>query len=230
LIKTLQEKVDHLTKQANYAAGSYRIIEKLEREIEDLKKKEEKVQTSEGADIYEVLEKDMAKGIEMVVERTLKKEREKVKQEEQISQIERERNEQMKLLEENQQKVLQKHPELSDITSEKTKAWFEVLKEHPEYKTNYLGPILAMRDMEDKLKEHTGESETNTKDEIDKEVNRRLRAQASSIPKGKSHLLENEIVLTKEQKELCDRNNWDYKVYAKTLKRLLGEKQVEVTE
>ena len=224
-----KDELDKMKKQINYASGSYRIIEKLEREIEDLKRAKPPAESAgrneedDISGINKLLEEDLVAGIDKIVERKLKIAEGKRKETEQLYEMEQERNKQVKLLHINQNKVLEKHPELADVTSEKSRIWMKILEEHPEYKTNYLGPISAMRDMEDVLSK--GKKDDT---DIEREIVRRKRVEQTTIsPGNRSTVKSNEVVLSKEQKELCDLHNWDYKTYARTLKRFSGEKKVE---
>lgn len=54
-------------------------------------------------------------------------------------------------LDESKNKVLQRHPELADATTEKGKIYLNILEKNPDYLTMNKGPVLAMRDMEDEM-------------------------------------------------------------------------------
>ncbi len=114
----------------------------------------------------------------------------------------------------NQKTVMAKHPELNDEDSIKTQTYRQILQEKPQYLNNVYGPILAMRDMEDKLRE-SGVVDNATKQVVDKEIARQVRTNGGIIPKGSPVSGKKSITLTKEQKELCDHNGWKYENYAK---------------
>ena len=142
------------------------------------------------------------------------------------SRIEYDKQRNFNLLEENKKKVLDKHKELFDDESDKSGVYRQGLQEHPEYLSNPFGPVLAMRDMEDKLKEN-GQLDNSTQKIVEKEVMRQARAGAGTIPKGTSSNGRTSITLTKDQKELCDANGWKYQDYAANLKMLSTNKGVE---
>ena len=235
-IKGLEAKIDKLEKQANYAAGSYRLVEKLEKQIQDLvkqkseKKDEEPVKTDE--ELTELFNKDIVAGTAEVVKRTLAAEKEKDKKEKELAEIRKEQTRQIEILETNKKEVLDKYPELADATSEYTKIWLEILDAHPEYKANYLGPILTMREMENEARRRglkVKEEGIDANKIIDKEVNRRERVRQTNLkPGAKEKSGGGEVVLTQEQVNFCKYNNISLKDYAVTLRRLSGEQKVEV--
>lgn len=125
-----------------------------------------------------------------------------------------ERQKSYQLLEDNKKQVMSRHPDLSDESTVKNKVYSEILQARPEYLSNPFGPVLAMRDMEDKLRE-MGQLDTPTKQAVDKEVMRQVRTNGASIPKGTSTAGTKSITLTKEQKEFCDANGLKYESYVK---------------
>lgn len=130
------------------------------------------------------------------------------------------------ILNNNKMEVLKKHKELEDETSHKAEVYRQVLTERPEYLNNPFGPVLAMRDMEDRLRE-SGYLDESIKPIVQKEVNRQVRTNASASPKGTSSPNQKTVVLTKEQKEFCDANNIKYDNYAKYASMLNNRKEVE---
>lgn len=56
-----------------------------------------------------------------------------------------------KSLNDAKERVIQRHPELVDATTEKGQIYLRILDKNPEYLTMSKGPILAMRDMEDEM-------------------------------------------------------------------------------
>ena len=235
-IKNLQGEIDGLKKQVNYASGSYRIIEKLQQQVADLIKKksepadrETPVKTDE--ELAELFNKDIVAGVSEVVRRTFKTEKEQEKKEKELEDIRKEQTRQIELMERNQQAILDKYPELGDATSEYTKIWLEVLDKHPEYKTNYLGPVTTMKEMEDECRRRglkVKDDGVSSEDVIEKEVARRTRVKETSLkPGAKTKPAGGEIVLTQDQVAFCRHNNIQLKDYAVTLKRLSGEKKVE---
>lgn len=128
---------------------------------------------------------------------------------------------------ENIKKALARHPELDDNTTEKAQIYRSILEKNPRYLTNPDGPTLAMRDMEDELREQGKLVDTATQKIVEKEVIRQARAAAGQAPAG-SKAKANVIVLTKEEKEFCDNHNLKYESYARS-KRMIGQREgVEV--
>lgn len=236
IIKDLKSKLDKVEKQANYAAGSYRLVEKLEKQIQELvrqKSETKKEEPKTDEELVELFNKDIVAGTAEVVKRTLAAEKEKEKKSRELESITREQTRQIEIFETNKQQVLEKYNELTDPTSEYTKIWLEILDNHPEYKSNYLGPILTMREMENEARRRglqVKEEGVDADKIIDKEVNRRERVRQTNLkPGAKEKSGGGEVILTQDQITLCKHNNIPLKVYAATLKRLnSGEKKVEV--
>lgn len=121
------------------------------------------------------------------------------------------------LLENNKMQVLKKHTELTDETSTKAEVYRQILQERPEYLSNPFGPVLAMRDMEDRLREQ-GVVDEPTRQIVQKEVVRQARANGGTVPKGSPASGNQKITLSKEQKEFCDQQGIKYENYAKFAK------------
>ena len=133
----------------------------------------------------------------------------------QTQRAEYDRQQSFQLLENNKKKVLERHKELNDETSSKANVYREILQEHPEYLNNPFGPVLAMRDMEDRLKEN-GVVDDTTRQTVQREAQRIVRTNASSIPSGQSSATKGKsVTLTKEQKEYCDLKGIKYENYAR---------------
>jgi len=121
-------------------------------------------------------------------------------------------------LDESKNKVIQRHPELEDVNSEKSKIFLKILDQNPEYLTMSKGPILAMRDMEEEM-----ESLGYTRDQIfdNKKVlasNEAKRISRSSLtnsgkivdsPSGRK------VQLSKDDMEFCKSQGIDPVDYAK---------------
>lgn len=121
------------------------------------------------------------------------------------------------LREDNKRKVVDRHKELNDETSQKSELFRQVISEHPEYLPNPFGPVLAMRDMEDKLRE-LGVVDDNTRPLVDKEVARQVRTSGGAVPRGNPNAPSNKVVLTKDEKDFCDQQGLKYEIYAKNKK------------
>ncbi len=121
-------------------------------------------------------------------------------------------------LNESKDKVIQKHPELSDVSTEKSKIFLNILDRNPEYLTMSKGPILAMRDMEDEM-----EALGYTKEQIfdSKKVatqNESTRVNRGSLTAG-GRMAEKPggrtVTLSKDDLEMCKAMGLDPKDYAK---------------
>lgn len=148
------------------------------------------------------------------------------KQEKEFERQQAEKNEAMTLLNRNKLQVLQKHQELNDENSPKAEIFRQVIQEHPEYTTNPFGPVLAMRDMEDRLREQ-GVYDEPVKQIVTKEVARQVRTNAGSVAKGATGATGKTVVLSKEQKDFCDANNIKYQDFAKYSSMLKTNREVE---
>ena len=134
------------------------------------------------------------------------------------------------LLEESKKKVMSKYPELEDPSSDLTKKYISILNKNQDYLRNDRGPLLAMRDMEDELRDE-GRLDEVTKRVVEKEVNRQVRTGAATLPRSTTNSLgKNTVMLSKEQRELCDNNNIRYEDYGRMLKlsQASGRQGVEV--
>lgn len=130
------------------------------------------------------------------------------------------------LLENNKTQVLKKHTELNDETSQKAEIYRQVLQERPEYLSNPFGPVLAMRDMEDRLRD-LGVVDNSTRQVVDKEVARQTRTNGGVIPKGSTVQSKNSVTLSKDQKEFCDANGIKYENFAKYSRMQTTSKEIE---
>ena len=82
-----------------------------------------------------------------------------------------------------------------------------------------------MQDMEEELRAE-GKLDSFSKKAVEQEVDRRTRATATAIPKGNQSSSKSPI-LTKDEKEMCDRLNIKYDSYLSSKKSLNAERQVE---
>ncbi len=143
------------------------------------------------------------------------------------SRVEQEQIKVSNLLENNKVAVIKKHPELNDEGSQKADIYRQIIQERQEYLNNPFGPVLAMRDMEDRLREQ-GVYDEPVRQAVNKEVARQARTNSSAVAKGSANpSAQKTITLTKEQKEFCDANNLKYESYAKYSSMLANKREVE---
>jgi len=129
------------------------------------------------------------------------------------------------VLEDAKRKVLVRHPELSDVASEKSRVYMNILEQNPQYLTDPRGPIHAMRDMEEYMEETLGYK----REEIVKaraagaqeEADRRNRVVVSNT-QGRTGGVDNprQVTLTRDEVDFCKINGIDPKEYAKNKLKL----------
>lgn len=194
-------------------------------ELKELRKPAQPAQPkAEPTEWDEKLQKNWKGTVEELADTRVK---EILRQEKEQARMDAERARSFQLLEDNKRKVLERHKELNDDGSDKANIYKQVLSEHPEYLQNPFGPVLAMRDMEDRLKE-TGFVDEPTKRVVEKEVIRQTRANGGAIPKGSSNPNGSKTVtLTKEAKEFCDIHGIKYENYGKHAAMTANRGQVE---
>lgn len=161
-------------------------------------------------DLDELVQKDWKLGVEKVVENVLTRQS-------QANAVLTEEQRTTQLLEESKKRVMDKHKELSDPDSEKTKLFLKVLDENPDFKTNPRGPMLAAYEMENRLNSH-GNIESG-----DKKV-KEIRARASSIPSGTSPGNKGGYTMTRQDMDFCRLNNINPENY----KRYKGQSEARV--
>jgi hypothetical protein len=120
-------------------------------------------------------------------------------------------------LEESKQRVLQKHPELGDVNSEKSKIFLQILDRNPEYLTMNKGPVLAMRDMEDEMerlgftREQIFESKKVTAQQEAARASRAALTGGGRMPEKQGRTVQ----LSKDDIEFCTSQGLDPEEYAK---------------
>lgn len=128
-----------------------------------------------------------------------------------------------KVMADSQSKVLQRHPELNDPQSEKSKVFRNIVTANPEYTTQKKGPLLAMYEMEDYMVQTLGKKrEDVVKAEaagIKSEADRRDRVQLTSTS-GHNLTEGNKVTVTKDEMDFCKLQGIDPKVYASNKKKL----------
>lgn len=120
-------------------------------------------------------------------------------------------------LEESKNKVITRHPELADATTEKGKIYLSILDRNPEYLTMNKGPILAMRDMEDEMeaqgftREQIFDSKKASAQTEVTRVNRGALTSAGRMPEKTGRTVQ----LSKDDMEFCKTQGIDPKDYAR---------------
>jgi len=131
-----------------------------------------------------------------------------------------------KVLEDSKQKVLIRHPELNDPTSEKSKVFKNIVTANPDYTNQKKGPLSAMYEMEDYMEKNMGyKREDIVKAELrarQDESDRQGRVQLTSTT-GRNISEGNKIIIAKDELDFCKLQGIDPKVYAANKKRLAKE-------
>jgi len=202
-----------------------RIISKLQREIDEMRVPKQPVQEVEQS--LDELDKLAQTDWKAAVKKLAKEEARSLLLEEQ-RRIQQQASEQefRQMLTTNEQKVLNKYPELNDNASEHSQVWFDILNKNPRWRTSPDGPILVMREMEDVFRSKGYDVDGSKTKAVENERRRLASAQATTLGPARN-TPSNKIVLTREQREFCDSNGIEYHDYARTLART-GERGIEL--
>ncbi len=137
-------------------------------------------------------------------------------------------------LEKSKTRVMERHPELLDDNSEKTRLFKQVLANNPDYVNHPNGPIYAMRDMEDHMETVLGYKRsdivTAEKKGAQREAGRQHRIVLSGA-KGKASGGDGDtkVSISKDEAEFCKINDLDPKEFAKNKKKLAKSGKEGVT-
>lgn len=198
-----------------------RILSNVQRSIEELKSVV--LQNNQGStlsqkqqqvldEIDTIAQTDWKRAVRMVNDQWYAEK--KKEEQQQITVQSRIVEEQTKMLE-NLKVVASRYPELeTDPTSEKTQIFQSILEQNPDWKTNPLGPLLTMHEMEDELRKKGYAIDGAPKET---ESQRLQRVSSTGLPASKP-VSSDKVVLTREQKAFCDENGMSYADYARTLK------------
>lgn len=230
--KIEKPKVDGEQSWKNKVFAQDRIINKLNREIEEIRQKvvvepssTKQVVDTELDEIDRLAQTDWKAAVNKLAER---KAREILDNEKVHIQEQQERLQVQNTMETNSQAVISKHPELNEEGSEKSEIFQSILSNNPRWRTSPDGPLLVMYEMENELRKRGYDIEGNVTQKVEKEVSRITRASASSLPSSRHTPSTNKIVLTREQREFCDQNGMSYEDYARTLSKSRGREGVQI--
>lgn len=127
-------------------------------------------------------------------------------------------------LEKSKQRVLERHPELNDNGSEKSRIFLQILNNNPDYINHPKGPIYAMRDMEDHMetvlgykKEDIVSAERNGAKKESERQHRIILNKGGGKPQPNG---KNTVTLSKEEAEFCKLQGLDPKEFARNKKKL----------
>ena len=209
-----------------------RIIQKMSREIEEMRQRVVSEPSSTKAEVNTELDEidklaqtDWKAAVNKLAER---KAREILDNEKLHIQEQQERLQVQNTMETNSRAVVAKHPELNEADSEKSLIFQSILSANPRWRTSPDGPLLVQYEMENELRKRGYDVEGNVTQKVEKEVSRFTRASASSLPASRQTASTNKIVLTREQREFCDNNGMSYEDYARTLSKSRGKEGIEI--
>lgn len=215
-------ELEEVRKQLNGISSTMRHVKAIPEQIEELRRQVSQNRTmtpaekkEAGDDLDAMLEQgNWRTPVETLAERKVQEILRKREEEDFRRKAE---SDKLSTLEQSKKFVRERYPDIDDPDTEVAKSYLQVLNEHPEYLRSEYGPKLAMRDMEDKLRED-GKLDQFTKKAVDKELQRQARTKATSAPSSPaSGIKGGKVVLTKEQKEFCDFKDIPYETYAKML-------------
>ena len=222
------DDLEKIRKQLNGLSYMGRQFQEISKKLDGMQYQPQRVQSDGIKDPYdEMVEKDWKQAVRVLAREEAESIRQAQIQYDYQRQLEQKK---VSLLEQSKQKVVDKYPEINDQDSEIAKKYMKILTQNQDYLRNDRGPILAMRDMEDELRDE-GRLDEVSKRAVEKEVTRQVRTGASTLPRTSNGApSSNKISLTREQKELCDNHNIRYEDYALMVKKQAtsGRQGVEV--
>lgn len=205
-----------------------RLMERQNRENQELKEILKRVveerqaprisQSTSDDPIDQVAQRDWKEGVRLVWR--AERERELLQQKEEEKRYSKERE-----LEESRTRVRDRYPNIDDPNDETTKLYIQIQNENPSFLKNTRGPELVMYEMEKRMAE-MGRVTPEMRPVIQKEMNRRIRANASSAPNGRPQS-QKTYPLTREQLEIAKNLNISPETYAKTARALESGEGIE---
>lgn len=209
-----QREEDEISKMSRRMEYQARQFEKGLKQIQDIAQKISSVSPTAKSetdidDLDKVAEQDWKKAVDILAERRAKIAIEDYRQEQDRLIKERQTQDELAL---SKARVLQRHPDLEDESSDKAKSYIQIINENPHFLQNPYGPELAMYRMEEKLRSKAHES---TPSSIDLEISRRQRVSQSSMPQGQKPSSQGKVVLTSDEQAYCQRNSIPYEQFAR---------------
>ena len=168
-------------------------------------------------EVEQVAQTNWQKAIDMRAERIAEKKANEIIE----ARVKKQQDEQVQsyksqLVERSKSFVLSQYPQLADESSDEAKVFNQVWNENQSLWQNPEGFRLAMYEMEERMRS-TGRTPNRVKQEVDKEVRRQLRSNASAVVGNRSQS-NGKVTLTNEQKIFCDANNIKYEDYARNVR------------
>ena len=217
-----------ITGLSNQLSGARRIIEKLQRDIAELKQRPAAVaapiaasQTAPATNEYDKLveQGQWQTAVTKIAEQAAASVLTAKQAEAQFNQVQESREQ---IRQGHMKTLLTTYTELDEATGDPASlvsvVFNKVLDAHPEYSSSELGPRTAMRDMEHILLIEHGILPRGTTPVHTKETARQARVNQASLPPGRPAGKPGVVTLSKEQKELCDMQGIPYADYARSLR------------
>ena len=152
-----------------------------------------------------------------------------IQQRDQQARVEHDALARKQLLDSSISKVTMLYPELDeqtgDPTSDVSKAFTRLMNQNPDLLSNPRGPEVVMYEMEREMVAN-GHSPRSWKPGTSA-PSPATRAATTSLTPSRQSIPVNKVVLTREQKDFCDRNGRSYEDYAKVAKMLEATGGVE---
>lgn len=211
-----------------------RILEKIQRDVEEMKKQPSGVfgKVDPGKELDEadkLAQSGDWKGAVRIVSaletkkiiEAQKKEADKVAEAEEIK----------VQMDNNVEKVMSIWPEVGDPASEVSQIFQRILSKNPRWKHSPDGPLLTLNETERELRRlgydvdsrYAGGEKVKSGTEKKNE-----KVPDASLPPSNQVSSQSKVVLTKEQRDFCDAHGVSYTEYASSLKRSSGVEGVEV--
>ena len=173
-------------------------------------KDETEIDPSLDPEIHRIMETNYQKGIDLMVEK-------KFQAREQAQREREQRQFQEMELTKSKQRVLDRYPTIEDESTDEAKLLIEVLNEDRSLSSNIHGPEIAMYRMEEKMRGR-GMQPPYVKEVLNQEQQRQRRVSTVSTPVSRGTQGDSgRIVLTQDQKEICDRLKIPYGKYHEML-------------
>lgn len=230
----LQELRKQNEQLRNQIRASYRVTERIERQMEELRrgvvpaKPVTPAQTPADSETQRIEElKPWEKPLRSWAKEEAQRLFDEKEAQRQLDEYKKNRNAE---LERSQQFVLEKYPDLYKPESEIAEAYDSIVNAHPEWHKDPFGPVRIMLEMERiALEEGIQLPNSSPKQPAPKsnmEVARRSRASAS-LPPGRSIPAGTKVTLSKEQQDFAARHRIPVETYAKMVSGLSQNGGVE---
>ena len=164
-------------------------------------------------DVDAVAQQDWKRGVRMVVTPEIEKTVENLLNKRDQERVAKEQLQSAHMIREKAMAtVLESHPEIEDEDSDFTRVYTQVLNEDPSLRSNPLGPELAMSRAERRMK--TGDR-IKVENNMESNTERIARVKSTYPPQGRPPSGEGRIILTSEEKKICDEKGIKYADYTK---------------